>query len=429
MEAAHVTWRPLGELFVERGLITQDELEEALVEQHRTRKRLGAILVSRGLVSGPELTSVLVDQLGMELTKESGFGSGLWDEIRRRHPRTHQRPQAPEVETTAPTGNGAGADHYEAREYESKFLPPEPPPVPPESFTSPARERQIPLPPISDEHIDAILDSPILDAPIDDPVEQHAHPPVHLNDVSDFEIAEARARFEAAFSESRAELEAALAEERAGIEASLAEERAGRRRALDELTRMQELTASQAVEIERLSQEMEQLRHEARPEAPDPSVLEAARRETSELESRLVGLESLLAQERREHDLAQQELERSQAAALSRPAELDTLAEQIDRLRGQVDRNTGSALGEQQLKSKMAGLESRVGALESALAQERTAHQGALQELDFARGEARAQAIELRASLDRIRAELTRLDAATTWFEYWSGAATPTFSS
>src|SRR5438105_15949572 len=87
MEAAHITWRPLGQLFVERGLITQDELEEALVEQRETRKRLGAILVSRGLVSGPELTSVLVDQLGMELTKESGFGSGLWDEIRRRHPR------------------------------------------------------------------------------------------------------------------------------------------------------------------------------------------------------------------------------------------------------------------------------------------------------------------------------------------------------
>src|SRR5256885_7161220 len=87
MEAAHIPWRPLGQLFVERGLITQDELEEALVEQRETRKRLGAILVARGLVSGPELTSVLVDQLGMELTKESGFGSGLWDEIRRRHPR------------------------------------------------------------------------------------------------------------------------------------------------------------------------------------------------------------------------------------------------------------------------------------------------------------------------------------------------------
>src|SRR5437868_8676600 len=91
MEAAHITWRPLGQLFVQRGLITQDELEEALVEQRETRKRLGTILVGRGLVSGPELTSVLVDQLGMELTKESGYGSGLWDEIRKRHPRGRDR--------------------------------------------------------------------------------------------------------------------------------------------------------------------------------------------------------------------------------------------------------------------------------------------------------------------------------------------------
>src|SRR5256714_9327476 len=97
MEAAHITWRPLGQLFVERGLIAQDELEEALVEQRETRKRLGTILVSRGFVSGPELTSVLVDQLGMELTKESGFDSGLWDEIRNRNQR---RPVAPVTATT-----------------------------------------------------------------------------------------------------------------------------------------------------------------------------------------------------------------------------------------------------------------------------------------------------------------------------------------
>ena len=98
MEAAHITWRPLGQLFVERGLITQEELEGALVEQRETSKRLGTILVSRGLVSGPELTSVLVDQLGMELTKESGFGSGLWDEIRRRHPRGRDRVAAEQAE-------------------------------------------------------------------------------------------------------------------------------------------------------------------------------------------------------------------------------------------------------------------------------------------------------------------------------------------
>jgi hypothetical protein len=87
VEAAHVPWRPLGELFVGRGLITESELETALVEQAATGKRLGEILVDRGLVSGPDLTSALMDQLGVEISKEEGYGSGLWAEIKRRHRR------------------------------------------------------------------------------------------------------------------------------------------------------------------------------------------------------------------------------------------------------------------------------------------------------------------------------------------------------
>jgi hypothetical protein len=87
VEAAQIPWRPLGELFVSRGLITQAELETALAEQAATGKRLGEILIDRGLVSGPDLTSTLMDQLGVEISKEEGFGSGLWAEIKRRHKR------------------------------------------------------------------------------------------------------------------------------------------------------------------------------------------------------------------------------------------------------------------------------------------------------------------------------------------------------
>ena len=90
VEAAHVTWRPLGELFVARGLITETELDFALEQQAATGRRLGEILVEHGLVSGPDLTSVLMDQLGVEVAKEEGFGSGLWAEIKRRHKRVRQ---------------------------------------------------------------------------------------------------------------------------------------------------------------------------------------------------------------------------------------------------------------------------------------------------------------------------------------------------
>src|ERR1700687_5007103 len=133
MEAAHITWRPLGQLFVERGLITQEELEDALVEQRETGKRLGSILVARGLVSGPELTSVLVDQLGMELTKESGFGSGLWDEIRRRHPRGRDRVEA---DPSAPEQTGEDAPPHD--EQQQAPAPVRPLPLAPVQEASPA---------------------------------------------------------------------------------------------------------------------------------------------------------------------------------------------------------------------------------------------------------------------------------------------------
>src|SRR5919204_5642630 len=86
--AAHVTWRPLGALLVEKGLLTAEELEEALAAQQTTGKRLGQILVDRGRVSGPALTNALAEQHGIEpreariaeLEAELGTHEGRLDE-------------------------------------------------------------------------------------------------------------------------------------------------------------------------------------------------------------------------------------------------------------------------------------------------------------------------------------------------------------
>jgi DNA repair exonuclease SbcCD ATPase subunit len=64
MEAAQTSRRSLGELFVERGLITEADLELALEEQAATKRRLADILVRRGLVTGHDITSALMEQLG-----------------------------------------------------------------------------------------------------------------------------------------------------------------------------------------------------------------------------------------------------------------------------------------------------------------------------------------------------------------------------
>jgi hypothetical protein len=94
MERAESIWRPLGELLLAKGLMTEDELELALAEQADTGRLLGAILVERGYVSGPALAVALAEQYGVELDTERGFGTGLWAEIDRRH--RAGRPTAPD---------------------------------------------------------------------------------------------------------------------------------------------------------------------------------------------------------------------------------------------------------------------------------------------------------------------------------------------
>jgi DNA repair exonuclease SbcCD ATPase subunit len=54
--------RPIGEIFLERGLLTAAQLDAALQEQRETGQRLGEVLVAKGVVSRLELASALADQ-------------------------------------------------------------------------------------------------------------------------------------------------------------------------------------------------------------------------------------------------------------------------------------------------------------------------------------------------------------------------------
>ena len=85
MEAAAIAWRPLGRLLVEQGLLTDKELELALAEQQISGKRLGETIVECGFVSRPDLSNALAAQYGIELTTETGFGTGLRAQIQQRH--------------------------------------------------------------------------------------------------------------------------------------------------------------------------------------------------------------------------------------------------------------------------------------------------------------------------------------------------------
>jgi hypothetical protein len=65
MAAEPTPWLPLGELLVERRLLSRRQLELALQEHQRTGRRLGEVLVSYGFVSEQALASTLLEQVGL----------------------------------------------------------------------------------------------------------------------------------------------------------------------------------------------------------------------------------------------------------------------------------------------------------------------------------------------------------------------------
>jgi glycosyltransferase XagB len=64
--------RRIGELFIEHGFITEEQLQEALLEQRRTGDRLGAILVHSEMVTEQQLLAVVAEHYGMPRVDLSG---------------------------------------------------------------------------------------------------------------------------------------------------------------------------------------------------------------------------------------------------------------------------------------------------------------------------------------------------------------------
>jgi hypothetical protein len=94
-------WRPLGQLLVQRGLLTPEELEAALDEQERTGGKLGEILLRNGLLSRLALASSLHEQSLAE-EPEAGLEPGLRDALGSPRP----GPAAGEPETEGGFGSG-----------------------------------------------------------------------------------------------------------------------------------------------------------------------------------------------------------------------------------------------------------------------------------------------------------------------------------
>lgn len=77
-------WRPLGQLLLERGLVTEGQLLEALEEQERTGRPLGEIVGTRHRISSVTLQDVLEEQRELEIELDHGYTSGLRQALQRR---------------------------------------------------------------------------------------------------------------------------------------------------------------------------------------------------------------------------------------------------------------------------------------------------------------------------------------------------------
>src|SRR6266496_3769438 len=66
--------RKLGDILVKQGLLTREQLEQALFEQSRTDKLLGKVLIDLRLVKESDLMQALADQVGFKFVDLSDVG-------------------------------------------------------------------------------------------------------------------------------------------------------------------------------------------------------------------------------------------------------------------------------------------------------------------------------------------------------------------
>jgi hypothetical protein len=103
-------------MLVERRLLSQRQLELALVEQHRTGRRLGEVLVGFGFVSEQSLAAVLLEQVGlMDPKSPPAPEPKRAGHLAEAEPEPEERPIIKRVEDMPPRQRPEGAQTLEAQ--------------------------------------------------------------------------------------------------------------------------------------------------------------------------------------------------------------------------------------------------------------------------------------------------------------------------
>jgi DNA repair exonuclease SbcCD ATPase subunit len=378
VDTAPIPWRPLGQVFVEKGLITEEELEEALAEQQATGKRLGEILVARGLVSGPDLTAALMDQLGVEVQRDQGFGSGLWSEIQRRHARARRLQTAGTASAPPPTEAGDGAPE------EGELVDQRPPRAPGE------RPSLVVLEGMLDE-----LEEPSRGGAQAEAPSGEATPGPDTQAATHLAALEARlGEGQAEAATAQAELER-LREEAAALAAERAEERSAREAAQAEAARLREEAEGEAAGL-RASL------------AATAEELQQAQAQLAELEETLASREEELRAAQAQGERLAAELEARAQAEAAAQAALERLREEAAQLRTETEGLRAEARAARAAATEAQASLSRE---EAARAEERARLQAAEERLGLLEGQlaaSEARAVEERAAHAETRRVLAR---------------------
>ena len=380
--------RPIGEIFVAGGLISQEQLDRALEEQKRTGQRLGEVLVAHGAVSRLELASALAEQWAARprlrlaedeaaeaapkengsapAPKEANLANQRIEELAGRLEQHDESflSAAQELESrlagleqlvnAAQDGDGLGSELEELRRSLAEL-----------------RERDLDGSGIGREELDSVLETRI--GPLDERLTSFGEAAERLG--ADLRGAverlgvrldeEAQRLEDVATRHAREAAEARLAEEaaaRATIEAAVEERLA----ALEELTAL----SGEDRRIVELASDLGDLRSAVNALTDRPAGESS---DATQLEARIAALEERLTQQRESDDA------RGQAAASA-----------LEQLRDRVDT---------QAHESAAVLEQRLAEIEARLAERSEA----------ARAEGSAQ---LDGRLDGIEAKLTELSEA-----------------
>jgi hypothetical protein len=405
VDAAPDTRRQLGQIMVDEGFLTEDQLLDALAEQNRSGTPLGKVLVDLGFVSPGAVANALAEQHGGLLRTEYGTSAGLREMAGRAPIRTEApqptlptpTPPAPQTPAAAPLGSGLrlAGPTVEAPPAEPAPVAVPAPVAAPAPIEDPAPVAQQPEQPAP-----AAEPEPAPPSAADTRIEQlesQLHAVLTERNSLAQSFNELQTRLSEAAQAHEAGVNAEVQERVGALEAQLQAAAANR----EELERAQQQAAERIAELEGRLAETAENRHELDTELQTLRTIAAGRDAALEKAALLEAeLEQLRAHGNEDSSSQLQELAQQREAADARAHALEN---DLAQLREQTESEASRAAA---LEAELAALREHSSGHDENLAAQVSGLNEALQALTVERDAALQRAAALEPEVESLRDQL-----------------------